>query len=442
MTTINEEDIKIPHELMYNDTSGVAPQSDAKADIYRYRADNQVYKCSQQETIRIEIPTGSSNNYILPKESFIEGYVQTTASGGGTAGADLKLDRCVYSLFKKIRIMHGSVLLEEIDNFNRLMNTLIDIQTRNPKDTLQNGYLFGISLVTTATPAVAGAKIPFCFAFPSAILGYWQKRALPLRLLNASSLYIELILEKSNICLHSDVANTVFPDIEVSDVRYNAKILQLSGGVNNAVMESIPPKMIFNAITYRSEFKTIVNNTSFSDKFAFNVSSAKLFMFFLQNGIHSQGAEAPTPGADATIHSISKRVFANIDNYILDISGQKYPSSEPINTNSRMYFELLRAFNMLTGELSEGRNSISRAEYISGTLADNDVHHGSKFVGALDLDRAPHGSGSIMSGLSTIGQTLSLNLFLSGAQQSGHLYAYMMHDILYEVVNGLLQPRY
>ena len=101
-----------------------------KPSINRYRDDNS--SSGGGDTIRIEIPCGRNGQYIFPKDSFIEGRlsvnISTTAGTGTGTGGNIYIDQSIYSLFNRIRIIHGSVPVEDTLYTNRLWTALYDLQ--------------------------------------------------------------------------------------------------------------------------------------------------------------------------------------------------------------------------------------------------------------------------------------------------------------------------
>eukprot|EP01038_Epipyxis_sp_PR26KG_P017347 gene17347-23956_t len=88
------------------------------------------------QTIISNAPT--ANNIVLaPTESYLKFYVSYT--NGGTANNNVVYDSCgAHGLIQRIRIFHGSNLLQDIDNYGLLAKMLFDLQV--PTDASYGRY--------------------------------------------------------------------------------------------------------------------------------------------------------------------------------------------------------------------------------------------------------------------------------------------------------------
>ena len=86
----------------------------------------------QGETITINIPT-RANTALIPSESYLRGSVNLVV---GTATTATTLESCGWhGIFQRIRVFHGSNLLEDIDNASQLAKILYDYQA--PEDSVK-----------------------------------------------------------------------------------------------------------------------------------------------------------------------------------------------------------------------------------------------------------------------------------------------------------------
>ena len=113
----------LPIQLNLNSNKPLS--SGGKPFINRYRSDNTSYGAG--DTIRIEIPCGRNGQFLFPTDSFLEAKLKVNCSNLSTTGSCF-IDGTVYSLFHRMRILHGSTVLEDTLHCNRLWNVLYDVQ--------------------------------------------------------------------------------------------------------------------------------------------------------------------------------------------------------------------------------------------------------------------------------------------------------------------------
>lgn len=460
--------MSLPKELNLASNKPIA--SSARPQILRFRSDNSSYTAS--DTIRIEIPTSRQGQYLFPQDSFLEFKLKVNASGGaGAGGTNFLLDQSVYSLFNRIRVLHGSTVLEDTLYSNRLWTAIYDIQVNEAErrgDTISKG-IFDISAVSTSSifnnglfgqvvayraqqvvPVATDNIYDYNLVLPSSIFGTLATKALPLSLLGASSLYIELELAPLNVVFVQQLgivtANGTLNSYAVQDIYYNAKISVLPLEIEQALIQSTGGVINLPAISYKCEQKSIsAGSLVFNDKFSFQYSSIKNFIFWVQNTITATGG--------ITVRSISSRPKAYINEYYLNINGELYPS-QSISGYARQYSELLRSFDMLSDTNAGGiitysnynnSNALTATDVIStvDSLAFATTTYQKRWIGGIDLDRFNRSSDVLMSGTSTIGQMLSLVVNLSeGNTEALNLYGACMYDVLYHIENGQLTAKF
>ena len=433
------------------------------AMINRYRSDNSTYASngSSQDTVRIEISCGRNGQYLFPRDSFLEGKLSVSATDT-TASQQYVIDQSVYSLFNRIKVMHGSNVLEDYLYANRVWTSIFDLQvtesarrgdcitklvndnTTNTDNSIFNDGCSGARLLTTSATASAltfGAANDFCFVLPSGLLGSLAQKALPIGLMGASSLYLELELSPANVALVTASVTNSTISYEMSEIYYNAKICQLPADVNELVVESTGGYVNLPACSYKSEMKSIgTGATAFNDKFSFQFSSMKNFNFFFQNTASATGS--------IIRRSVSSRPKCNLKDYFLLLNGAAYPS-QSITNQARMYAETLRAWGTLSSTQGSGIISYQNYNYSDHTVG-TDVYTSitatdqKRFIAGIDLDRfGGMTTDTLMAGTSSIGQMINLNLNFSAATTDPlNLYAFCTYDCLYHLENGLLSVKF
>jgi hypothetical protein len=432
-------------------------------NISRFRADNSTYSsvANSTDVIRIEIPTGRAGSMLFPRDSFLEGKLTVTGQDV-TAAMSYYLDQSAYSLFSRMRIYHGSTIIEDYLNFGRVITSVYDLQVNEVarrgdgilkliNDTTSavdlcpifNDGCSGAKVLTTGNANIitVGSVLDFSLVLPSGILGSLATKVTPLSLMGAASLYIELEISPSFVAFVTNSATTTSLSHTISDIYYNAKMVQLPADVHSLVVEACGGFVNLPAVSFKSEMKTISTGSSaFNDKWSFQFSSIKNFNFFFMN--------TNTAAGGITKRSISARPKCNLNDYFLLLNGNAYPS-QAIANQSRMYAETLRAWGQLTNTVAGGILTYQNYNYNTHTPADDvipaniAVTKQKRFVAAIDMDKFSHVSDTLMSGTSSIGQMVTLNLnFSTPTTDSLNLYAFVQYDVLYHLENGLLSPKW
>ena len=116
--------MSLPKELNLGSNKPLA--SSARPNILRFRSDNGSYGAG--DTIRIEIPTNRQGQYLFPNDSFLEFKLTVNVTNAAGNAQAFFLDQSIYSLFNRLRVIHGSTVLEDTLYANRLWTILYDIQ--------------------------------------------------------------------------------------------------------------------------------------------------------------------------------------------------------------------------------------------------------------------------------------------------------------------------
>jgi hypothetical protein len=394
----------------------------------------------------------------------LEARLKVNCSNGATPGSCF-IDATVFSIFNRMRIIHGSTVLEDTLYCNRLWNAIYDVQiseserrqdcitklindnTANAASHSYNSCLQGISVQSLGNGAAAAdsSLIDFSIVLPSALLGSLASKALPLGLLNSSSIYLELELAPMNVAFVTESTTVVFNSYTIQDIYYNAKITQLPADVNASLVASLSGDSIkLPAFAYKAELKSVaVGSSAFNDKFAFNFSSVKSFYWWMTNQTTAVGSN--------TKRSVTARTKAGATDYFLTINGEAFPS-QTISNPSRMYMELVRSFDGLVDTSFGGiisyknyiRDTHTTSDDITNTVGNYSANVSEKrFIAGIDLDRFNHSSDTLNSGTSTIGQTVNLVVnYAAGLNESCNLYAAVMYDVIFVAENGQLSPRF
>jgi hypothetical protein len=411
--------------------------------INRYRANNQSHTANQW--IEIEIQTGTPGLHLFPHDSYIEGSVDVVNAHATAAG---NVDGNLYSLFRTMEVVVGGQVMERIPFCGKLFQVLNDVQVNDNDRYYQSVSLGGSTTVRGAVIAAnSTTNLSFAFVLPSALLGSLATKALPLSQLYNSSIVLRLELDNANNWVIDNSGTSI--DITsatsvVKDVYYNAKCSMLPNDIEQALIASTGGQILLPAMSYNGELKQISNTTtSFNDKFSFQYDSLNAVLFWFM----------PTGGQNVTTHrSQTGRSNRNMNEFYLDINGERYPSSGPIGHSTsaslaqpRFISELRRSFDMLG--TNESCGILSSVNYLTddGDVANVAYNTEIRNVYGLDLNRFNASQETLFSGINTRGQQVNLNCKFTAAAASTtdhYLYAVAMYDVVYTIEQGLMSSRY
>jgi len=447
----------------YNLTD-VKPASSAggQAVYSKIRSDNSTY--SAGDVLRLTIPTGN-NMFLSAPDSFITGKIKPTITGGAGAGT-MRVDGSIYSIFKRITVYHGSSMIENILNANRLYNALYDVQCGPSERTSGSINLLvdelggiGYNNYTYGAIIASGSTYSFSLCLPS-ILGSFSEKAVPLAMMGAAELYIEIELEAGVRVFTSRTPDSVGGTIgayttaptavtyEISEFYYNACITNLSADVTNVLKQAMMSRpVILPCISYRGEQRVIsASATSFSDKFSFQFSSCKGLMWWLTNGSTANGAVVSTNYNAA----VTTRAPGDLNEWWISLNGQDFPPSHiKAGQESGTRINGAEAFAHLERYLNQnaaaGLQSVLTKELYchSLTTAVSDGNDAKKFVAAVSCDRFDNENQRQLSGINSMSSQVQIAMqFTTGVTESMNLYAFAMFDLGLELVDGLLIARY
>jgi hypothetical protein len=433
----------------------------------RIRSDNSEYRSG--DIIRLEVPTGRKGDHLHGADSFIEFKVKTNFTGGtGPAGAGVCLDGSAYSFFKSLRIYHGSNLLVSQQYANRCWSALYDIQCNsaerdadqiclgiNPVNSVESKNIFGVDIESGDTYA-------FSFTLPVSLLGSLQDHSTPLGWMGASSIYLELEIEKPELCFTTRfstavtgvsgavgvcTAPPVYTSMTLSDIYYNAKISQLGAEYDNLLLSAFQGRPIkIPAVEWKGEQKTISATNAFSDKFSFQYGSVNMLLWWITNQSTANGLPYLTNNYNS---AITQRACGTLSNYFLTLNGSQFPT-QPISAalnNANIgagaqfmavpYQQLLRTFNQNSDCNSGGILNYGLYSNNSTSLASDG--NSKRFAAGLSLNRVDGSNEKYLSGTNTMGSNFVLNVNWEYALSTPHfLFCYIQHDVAFELIDGLL----
>jgi len=217
------------------------------------------------DTITINIPT-RNNTALIPSESYLRGTINTFLTSAATAAT---LESCGWHQFiQRVRVFHGSNLLEDIDNYGQLAKILYDYQA--PEDAVKGRFsvtsgtneeysavgVAAAALLNTrsvnrgrALGALAtSASFPFAINLVSLVGALSGDKYLPLWEMTAAPLRVELVLQSTLVrALMVEGGGAVLPiSFTFTNVNYCGEFLELPDSAVAAIKagSSSPMQMV------------------------------------------------------------------------------------------------------------------------------------------------------------------------------------------------------
>ena len=459
--------INFPESLQMNAKGPAAP---AEPVITRFRSDNATY--SSGDIIRIEVSTGGRAQYLLPLDSYLSFDFTHTWTGNSTT---VRVDGCAYSFFRRARIIHGSTVLVDTQHVGRLWNALRDISVSSSARAVDEIRLAVGPFATQAQTAngmaglnvTSGQTYDAAFPLPLPLVGTLQKSAVPLGLMGASSLFIELEIAPMNQCFTTRqftdgdgqapnaATNYVQSAFTLSNIYFNAKITTLDEAYNQALMSVYSGRpLMLPAVDYIGEQKVIpAGASSINEKFAFSRSSVCSVMWFLSNSAVANGVPFPNDASGNRLEGTTHRQSGDLLEYFIAVSGKNLlpvyaGRNGTVLGASNTYIKGANAVNQLgriynTMSSNDGMGILNFINYCSGVVdtSGNAADVSKRFVGAYSLERYDADS-KYASGSNLVGQDVRLVATMtSGLAEGQNLYGFAMCDIGFELLDGQLNLR-
>ena len=400
----------LPKQLKYTSKIESAMSQQYRSNIQPQNG-NGPYGLGQ--TIIINIPT--ANNLVLaPTESYLKFYVSFANAG---AANNVTFDSCgAHGFIQRLRIFHGSNLLQDIDQYGLLAKMLFDLQvptdaaygrfnalvgTRNdlvattgaagePISCYQvnSGESGAIAAGTTITNLLTGSTSTsntapryYCLNLISLLGTLSPSQYIPLFAMTSAPLRLELQLVSSSfnaLGLLLDVTPSL------NNVEYIANFIKLSDNAMSMIYGSLGGQPLEFSVpdysNYQYTYSTIAANTNQQINFCIPAKYSSLKSLYVTIRDKGTGALTFFPFSSVTGGTTS---------YYFRIGSNIVPTKAPDNF-AEMFSEVLKAM----GSMSD-LNYHPSIEYKSYTIASNstainadnydNINSGSFYIG-LDLE--------------------------------------------------------
>lgn len=409
------------------------------------------------DTITINIPT-RANTVLIPSESYLRGnfnLITTTASTSST------LESCGWHNFiQRVRVFHGSNLLEDIDNYGQLAKILYDFQA--PEDAVKGRFAItsgtneefsavgtgaaalqnvrsvnrGRALGALATTA-GGTVFPFAINLISLVGALSGASYLPLFEMTAAPLRVELVLQSSLIRAMM-VQGGAGLNFTASGINYCGEFLELPDSAIAAIKSGSSSPMQMVQPSYRS-YTNSASITTAGTQVSFPVPakfSSLKNIFVATRSTAGTAAEWPSAHCKFGLQSYNFRVGSEV-----------LPSTAPTSI-PEIYCEAVKCFGSLAD--LQVQPSIDNTAYaldvpnVVASLTEASTEDSGAFLVGIDMEIYQNADkSSIFSGTNT---NTSDIFYIANHTPAGNVTilqtAFAAYDQVLVLENGVCYARY
>jgi hypothetical protein len=311
------------------------------------------------DTITINIPT-RANTALIPSESYLRGNFVITRTNAPTASC---LESCGWHNFiQRVRVFHGSNLLEDIDNYGQLAKILYDYQA--PEDSVKGRFSVttgtneDFSAVGVAADALlnsrsvnrgrslgafaASTPFPFAINLVSLVGSLAGEKYLPLWEMTAAPLRVEIVLQSSlNRAMMVDGGTGL--GFTATGINYSGEFLELPDSAVAAIKagSSNPLQMVLPSWRSYTNSASVPATTQTQVSFPIpaKFSSLKNIVVATRS---SAGADALYPSSHCAFGVGSSSSIG----YQFRVGSEVLPSTAP-TTFPEIYNEAVKCFGSL-----------------------------------------------------------------------------------------------
>lgn len=440
----------IPANLVYNGKIESSPARRYKTNI---QPQNGTGPYLANNTITVNIPT-QANTFLIPSESFLKFQLNVTV--GGTASISAFDAMGAHGVIQRLRVYHGSSLLQDIDNYNDLAKILFDYQAA--LDTTQGrlsitsgtsadyGYTAG-SVV--ARPTNKGQTLPlgtinsvnvagtYCINLLSLVGALAGNKYVPLTACQASPLRLELVVVDSINKIGAFDANaTAF---SLSNVEYIGEFLQMSSAAIDAINQRAGGSLQMVVPDWRNYVYSaaVAANATISMPVAAKFSSLKSLVVSQRQ---STGVATYYPCA---------HVKNGLAQWTMRIGSEVLPSTAP-NTDAEFFSEAAKCFGSLADmnyQPSIDLESFKQPTYAVATANATDIATTNSGAFLIGLDCETYqgvDKSGIFAGMDTTTSDIFVNMVYasSGVTSATMIYnAFACFDNVIVFENGVAYSR-
>lgn len=413
------------------------------------------------DTITINIPT-RANTALIPSESYLKGQFNLILTGAATSSC---LESCGWHQFiQRVRVFHGSNLLEDIDNYGQLAKILYDYQA--PEDAVKGRFAITTgtneeySAVGVAAAALQNTRsvnrgralgalgatttsFPFAINLVSLVGALAGDKYLPLWEMTAAPLRVELVLQSSLIRAMMVEGGTGL-NFTASGVNYCGEFLELPDSAVAAIKSGSSNPMQMVLPSYRS----YTNSASIPATTATQVSFPIPAKFSsLKNIVVASRTTAGLAAQYPSSHCAFGLGSANSIGYQFRVGSEVLPSTQPTSI-PEIYTEAVKCFGSLADlhlqpSIDNTAFSLNAPNTVAGLIEASTEDSGAFLIG-IDMEIYQNADkASIFAGTNTNTSDIFsiINYYSSGAITVLQT-AFACYDQVLVYENGVCYARY
>jgi hypothetical protein len=408
---------------------------------------------SPNDTITINIPT-RNNTALIPSESYLKGTLRLSCGTANATAATFE-SAGVHGFIQRIRVFHGSNLLEDIDNYAQLAKILYDFQASddtvkgrlavtsatNPQYNVTSGTIVrGVNRGATSSVGTSATTVPFAINLVSMVGALAGDKYLPLWEMTAAPLRVEIVLKSTLVTsmMTLAAATTVDQTFSVTGVNYCGEFLELPDSAVSAIKagSSSPMQMVLPSFrSYTNSFAITTAGTQVSFPIPAKFSSLKSIFVATRTSV---GADGLYPNSHCKY---------GLTSYNFRVGSEVLPSTAP-TTVPEFYSEAVKCFGSLADlSLQPSIDLVSYSLDVPNTIAssgDASLLDSGSFVIGIDMEIYQNADkASIFSGTNT---NTSDIFYIANFTPAGNVTilqtAFANYDQVLVYENGVCYARY
>ena len=413
------------------------------------------------DTITINIPT-RNNTALIPSESYLRGNFNLILSGAATAAT---LESCGWHQFiQRVRVFHGSNLLEDIDNYGQLAKILYDYQA--PEDAVKGRFAItsgtneeysGVGVAAAALANVRSVNrgralgalgaathtFPFAINLVSLVGALSGEKYLPLWEMTAAPLRVEIVLQ-SSLIRSMMVEGGSGLNYTATSVNYSGEFLELPDSAVAAIKagSSSPMQMVLPSWRSYTNSASVPATTQTQVSFPIPAKFSSLKNILVASR-STAGLAAQYPSSHCAFGVGS----ANSIGYQFRVGSEVLPSTAP-TTFPEIYNEAVKCFGSLADmqlqpSIDNTAFSLNAPNTIAG-LTEASTEDSGAFLIGIDMEIYQNADkSSIFAGTNTNTSDIFaiINYYTAGATTVLQT-AFACYDQVLVYENGVCYARY